>query len=194
MSNTLLFVISLFLTGYLLILIPAYWKAFGPDNFFWLSDIGLFLTVIGLWCQSSLLISTAIILTFPLDIIWVIDFILRLITRKNGLGIVDYMFNSKFPIFTRSLSLFHIFLPILWFWCLLMWGYNQKALWLAIMIVWLIFPLTYFLANPAKNINWVHYAPILNKKIASTWWRCILFILFPLLIILPMHVLLSVLF
>lgn len=44
-------------TAFVLVLIPIYWKHWGPANFLWFSDIALILGVPALWLESSLLAS-----------------------------------------------------------------------------------------------------------------------------------------
>jgi hypothetical protein len=42
---------------FLAVLLPIYLKTYGPTNFLWFCDAALILTVIGMWLESSLLIS-----------------------------------------------------------------------------------------------------------------------------------------
>jgi len=87
MNPIILTIVTYFLTLFLLILIPIYWKIYGLKNFLWFSDIGLFLTVIALWLNSSLLITTAALLILPFELFWILDYAFRLITRRPLLGV-----------------------------------------------------------------------------------------------------------
>ena len=195
MNEIILLLTKCLLTLFVIILVPTYWKAYGLENFLWLSDVGLFLTTIGLWLNSSLLISIAILLTLPLDIIWIVDFLFHLITGKNLLGVVGYMFDPKFSRWTRSLSLFHIFLPIIWIWCLTMWGYDENAFLYASVLVWVVLIATYFFTDPQKNINWAHLPTALKwKRIPTSLWLIMLLVAFPLIVIWPMQVVLKRIF
>src|SRR5579883_2409752 len=105
-------------TLFVFILIPCYWKKYGPKNFLWLSDIGVFLTFFALWLHSPLLNSMAIIGVMPFEIIWTIDYFYYLLFRRPLLNISDYMFDKSISTFIRALSLFHIVMPIIWLYLL----------------------------------------------------------------------------
>src|SRR5207237_3890877 len=62
------------LTAFVAFLVPYYWRHYGPQTFLWLSDAGLFLTVIALWRADRLLISMMAIGVLPLELFWNIDF------------------------------------------------------------------------------------------------------------------------
>lgn len=189
--NEIILLIASLLTIFIMVLVPIYWKNYGPQNFLWLSDIGLFLTMIALWVHSSLLISVVVIAILPFEIVWNIDFFFRLLTGRNLLRIVNYMFDSKNPKLVRSLSLFHVILPILWIWCLFMWGYDKRALEYATILIWVTMVLTYFLTNPEKNINWVFFPKVHQWDwIPPFLWLIFFLIAFPLVIIWPVHMLL----
>jgi hypothetical protein len=188
-------IVKYLLTLFVAILIPVYWKNYGVKNFLWLSDIGLFLTLLAVWFHSALLISIAMILVFPLEIIWNIDFFFNLITKRKLLNIVDYMFDPKYSLFLRSLSLFHTFLPIFWIWSLFAWGYDKNALGYGIIIVWIVLSLSYFFTDPKENINWVFLPMAYHwRKIPAFLWFIFLLIGFPLFILAPMHFILQYLF
>lgn len=192
MESTLLYTLAGLITLFLTILLPVYWKTYGPQNFLWLSDIGLFLTFFGLWLQSPLLISIAVITCLPLELIWCVDYFLQLFTRRNRLGIVEYMFDTKLSLFVRGLSLFHIVLPIIWVVCLFLWGYDNRALLYATLMVWIIFGATYLLTDPKENINWVFFPSAHNwKALSPLVWLLIMMGGFPILILWPMHALVN---
>ena len=48
------------LTGFLAVLVPVYWRTYGPSNFLWVSDIGLFLTVAAVWVNHPLPLGMAV--------------------------------------------------------------------------------------------------------------------------------------
>ena len=66
-------ILNISLTLFIIVLIPVYWKTYGPQNFLWLSDIGLFLTVLALWLKSSLLISMACVGVLFIELLWAND-------------------------------------------------------------------------------------------------------------------------
>lgn len=187
---------KLFLTNYVIFLIPIYWYNYGLQNFLWLSDIGLFLTLVGLWTNSNLLISISAVSVLLVELIWNLDFFLHLVFNIKVIKLSDYMFNKKYSIPLRLLSLFHIFMPIIWIIYLMQNGYNQEAIYYSIFLYWVILLLTYLFTDPIENINWV-FLPQINKKIgfiSPISWILLLFILFPLLIFFPTHYLFIKLF
>ena len=62
-------------TGYMVVLIPVYWKTYGPTNFLYFCDIALIMTLFALWRESALLISAAAVGIVLPQAIWAIDFI-----------------------------------------------------------------------------------------------------------------------
>ncbi|MHB1949040.1 MAG: hypothetical protein ACYCQI_13110 [Gammaproteobacteria bacterium] len=182
--------LRILITLFLAILIPLYYVNYGISNFLWLSDIGLFLTFLGIWIQSPLMISMAVIGVLPFEIFWIIDFFLQLILHKPIFGVTDYMFDAKYSKFLRSLSFFHIVLPILWFWLLIKWGYDDRAFKYQTILTWVVIILTYFFTPPHENINWI----FMPKQFHWHWmpsyvWLMILLIGVPLLFLLPLHIL-----
>ncbi|ACJ20320.1 hypothetical protein [Coxiella burnetii] len=187
-----LLITKLVFTAFTLVLIPFYWRAHGSQNFLWLSDIALFLTLIAFWMNSSLLISVSVISFLLPEIVWNIDFFFQLLARRRLLGVTDYMFDPKRTLFLRGLSLFHIALPILWIWGLYLWGYNKNAFGYATFLLWGILTATYFLTDPPKNINWVFLPHRLKWTWMPSWlWLMILLIGLPFTMIWPLHALLS---
>lgn len=187
--------LSIIYTAFLLVLIPVYWVKYKPANFLWFSDIALFAIGIALWTESRLLVSMMAVGTLALELIWNLDYFGRLIVRKPLLGLSDYMFDQANSMFLRSLSLFHVFLPLLMVWLLVKWGYDPQAIYLQTLLTWAILLLTYFLTNPSKNINWV-FGPG-NKpqsRISKGWYLAGVMLFFPVCILLPSHFLLKWLF
>jgi len=177
--------ILIFLTSLVLILLPIYWKNYGPQNFLWLSDIGLFITVLALWFKSDLLISFVSVGLLPLEILWNLDFFIHLFSGYNLCGLASYMFENKYSNVLKGLSLFHVFLPIIWIYYLLQWGYKPNAFKCFIILLWLILSLSLLISTKKENINWV-FKPE-KYEFNQLFWLVILYILFPLFITFPLH-------
>jgi hypothetical protein len=131
-------------TIFVIILVPVYWKNYGPENFLWFSDIALFAVGIALWTKSRLLISMMAVGLLILEIGWNIDFFFQLITGRQLIDLTNYMFDEELSLFLRGLSLFHVFLPAIVIWLLIKWGYEPKALYWQWALAWVVLPLTYF--------------------------------------------------
>jgi hypothetical protein len=128
-----------------------YWRAYGPTNFLWLSDVGLVLTLAALLSGSRLIASMAAVGMLALELAWTIDFLAggRLIT------IAAYMFDAKLPRYLRGLSLFHLALPPTLLFLVYQFGYDRRALIYQTLLTWAVLIVTYVTTDPEKNINWV---------------------------------------
>jgi hypothetical protein len=100
--------ISLAVTFWVALLIPDYWRT-TPLSFLWLCDTALLITTLGLWLESSLLLSVAAVGSLWWMLLWVIDFLIHLLggikTTPFPLGMANYMFEARFSMFSRVLSL-----------------------------------------------------------------------------------------
>jgi hypothetical protein len=179
-------------TLFVIILIPIYWKYWGPANFLWFSDVALFVSVAALWLESSLLASMMAVGVLLPELYWNVELLVRLLTGHKLFGLTDYMWNTKYPLYLRLLSLFHVFLPILLIVMLLKWGYAAPALYYQTLLAWLILFLCYKLTQPSANINWV-FGPGNSPQyhIPSKYYLMLMMAAYPLLIFLPTHFLLE---
>src|SRR2546422_10954932 len=75
-------------------LIPIYWRYYGPANFLWFSDLALLLTVATLWLESPLLASMQAVSVVLLELLWITDFVTRLASGIQLIGLADYMFKA----------------------------------------------------------------------------------------------------
>ena len=114
-------------TLFVCFLISIYWKQYGPSNFLWFSDIALMSIVAALWLESSLITSMMALSAVLLDVVWNLDFFVRVISGKSLTGLSDYMFNRKISRKIRAISLFHIVFPVLLLWMLSRLGYDRRA-------------------------------------------------------------------
>ena len=184
-----------FLTIFVALLIPVYLQYYGWQNFLWLSDIGLFLTVLALWFHSSLLMSMAVVGVMFTELVWCVDYFGELLFGYNLIDLSDYMFDSNYPMALRAISLFHVFVPIIWIWYLAKYGYDRRAFWYMSFLYWLVLAATYLFTDAAANINWV-FVPHARSGMAlsQSMWVAFLFAAFPLFIFLPSHFLCTKLF
>lgn len=182
---------------FLCVLVPAYWRKAdaGPLNFLWFSDIALFGTAAALWLENSLVVSTMAVGVLLPEIFWNVGFLLRLTTGKRFTGLTDYMFESRRPLFTRLLSLFHVFLPPLMLWLLARLGYDERAFVAMTLLSSMVLPVTYAVTKPEHNINWVHgWSGRRPWGLSPLTYLGILMVGFPLAVFLPTHLLLRAIF
>ena len=152
-------------TAFLAVLVPIYLHTYGPTNFLWFCDAALILTVAGMCLESSLLISMCAVGILLPQFLWIVDFGGNLL-GFHVLGLTGYMFDRHLPLFTRGLSLFHGWLPLLLLWLLGRLRYDKRALaaWTSLAAV--LLPASYLCALPAGahpanpniplNVNYVY--------------------------------------
>ena len=188
------FSINLLYSIFVCVLVPIYWRHYGPANFLWFSDLALFIGLAALWLESSLLASTQTVSVFLLELLWNIEFFVGLITGKQIFGLAEYMFKSDKPLWLRGVSLFHVPLPLILLWQVCCFGYDKRA-WIAQTgLFWLVMPLCFFFTQPGENINWV-FGPgnQPQRKIPAGVYLLLLLIGAPVFIYLPTHLLLRAL-
>ena len=177
------------------ILVPIYWKQYGPANFLWFSDIALLTMLPALWLENALLVSMMALSILLLELVWNIDFWTQLVTGKSMVALSAYMFDPDIPLFIRGLSLFHVALPVLVVWLLYRLGYDRRALLWQTIVALVVLPISYLFTNPRENINWVYGLGEKPQHIMPEWLFVLsLMIGIPLLIYLPMHFLLGRIF
>ena len=166
---------KLVVTAFLAVLVPVYLHTYGPTNFLWFCDAALILTVAGMWLESPLLISMCAVGILLPQCLWLADFGVNLL-GFHFLNLTGYMFDPALPLFTRALSLFHGWLPMLLVWLLFRLGYDKWAL-----ISWTVMAgglvlICYFftppagarLANPNIPIN-INYLYGFNDRQPQHW-------------------------
>lgn len=182
-------------TLYAAITVAVYAVKYPPGNFLWFSDIALVLTVPALWLESGLLAGMMAVGVLLPELFWNVGYFGRLLTGWRLSGLTDYMFDAHKPRYLRALSLFHVFLPVLLIWMVARLGYAPQALLAQTALCWIVLPLTYWLTDPALNVNWV-FGPARgrNKRLPALVHLGLLMIGFPVLVYLPAHLLLQALF
>jgi hypothetical protein len=183
--------IKVLITLFLCVLVPVYWRHYGPTNFLWASDIALFFICITVWLEKPLLNSMMAIGVLPLELGWIADFF----SGSHLLGVTSYMFDGSRALYLRSLSLYHLMLPPVIIFILFRLGYDRRALLAQTLFTWAILPLCYLVTDPADNIN---FAFGLGKN-PQTFMPPLLYlalemVLLPIVVCLPTHLLLRRLF
>jgi hypothetical protein len=157
-------------TLFVLVLIPVYLHEYGPTNFLWFCDAALLVAWVGTWLESSLLISACAVGILVPQCLWLADFGSRLL-GFHVMGLTDYMFDAKIPLFIRGLSLFHGWLPLALVWLLGRLGYDKRGLPAWTFLASVLVMICYFftpppgaqLAYPNQPIN-INYVFGINDK------------------------------
>ncbi len=196
------FLVKCLYTAYMAVLIPVYWKTYGPTNFLYFCDIALIMTLFALWLESPLLVSAAAVGIVLPQALWAIDFIATGIGWPLS-GMTGYMYDDALPVHARFLSFFHFWLPFFLLWLLRRTGYDPKGLPLWTIIALVSVYICYFFLpappapanNPGLPVN-VNYVFGFSDQAAQTWmpplvWFFLLQAMLVGLIFLPSHWLLK---
>jgi hypothetical protein len=179
---------------WLLIWCPIYWHAWGAVNFLHLCDVAVILTCIGLWSGNALLISSQAVSCLLIDITWAVDAGWRLLLGHHLLGGTEYLFEARFPLALRLLSLFHLVMPPLLLWCLYRVGYDRRGWPLQSAIALLVFLSSRF-ADPARNLNFAFRDAFFHRAWGPAPVHIAISILLLIFVIyFPTHLLLKILF
>jgi hypothetical protein len=172
------------------VIVPVYWRHYGPVNFLWLSDIALACIALAVITENRLLASMPAVGVLPLELAWTIDFM----SGGRLLGLAAYMFDSALPLYLRALSLFHLALPPTIVYLLWRGGYDDRALYWQTIVTLIALGAAY-LAQPKENVNWV-YGPGQEPQhvLPPLLYLGLEMAVIPLCVILPMHFLLRYLF
>ena len=180
---------------FVLILVPVYWRKWGPANFLWFSDVALFVMLVAVWLESSLLASMMAIGVLLPETAWNVGYFWRLLSGRKLFSLTDYMFDASRSLFLRSLSLFHVALPVLILYMLHQLGFEERAIQYQIAFGFIILSCTYFFTDPKENINWV-FGPgnEPQTKIKPGYYFLLVLIGFAVLLYLPTYFLLRLIF
>jgi hypothetical protein len=147
---------------WLLIWTPSYAVVWGWPNFLHLCDVSVFLTCAGLLASNRLLLSSQALATVIPDALWALDTGAREFFGRNLTGGTEYMWDPRYPLWVRLLSLFHIALPIVLLWMLSRMGYDRRAFALQSAIAAAALVASRFTPQQ-QNINFVFRAPVVHR-------------------------------
>jgi hypothetical protein len=180
---------------WLFVWVPAYWRTWGAANFLHLCDVSVILTCVGLWTSNSLLLSSQAVSSLLIDIVWASDAASRSFAGRHLIGGTEYLFDAKFPLCVRLLSLFHVVMPFVLLWALHRLGYDRRGWIVQSLIAIPVIVSSRLAATPQTNINYVFTDPFFHR----TWGPAplhlaavLLFLMF--VVYLPTHLLLMRLF
>lgn len=180
-------------TAFVAVLVPYYWQAYGPTNFLYFCDVALLLTVVALWRESPLLASMSAVGILLPQALWMVDFLAGF-TNWHLTGMTDYMFNPNLSLFTRALSFFHFWLPLLVLWLVWRLGYDRRALLAWTALAWVLVLVCYFLMpgppapadNPNLPVN-INYVYGFSDTEPQQWLPSLLYLLL-VLVVLPVGI------
>lgn len=182
-------------TAMVVVVVVPYWFRYRPGNFLWFSDIALLALVPALWLEDRTIASMMAVGVLLPETVWNVSYFGRLLTGVRLTSLTDYMFESHRPRWLRALSYFHVVLPPLMLWLLWTLGYDTDA-WIGQTVLgWAVLLLAYFLTAPAENVNWVHgWGAKAARRTPRLVHLGLVMLGFPLVVFLPTHLLLTLLF
>jgi len=144
--------------------LPAYAVAYGFANFLFLCNLSVILVAIGLWTCRRVLLSSQAVAILLVGAAWTLDFTARLLAGRHLIGGTEYMWDPRWPLFTRLLSLYHVALPVLLVLALRRIGYDSRGYWLqsGIAIAGVSIGRLF---GPVANINYAFVEPLFGR----TW-------------------------
>jgi hypothetical protein len=171
--------------------VPAYWHAWGLANFLHLCDLAVFLTCVGLWTNSALLLSSQAVGSLLVDFAWTLDAAWKIVAHHHLIGGTEYLFDPHVALWIRLLSLFHVLLPPLLLWALCRTGYDRRAWALQSGIAVVAFIASRF-TTPANNINFAFTDPFWHRSVGPAPIHVAASILFMAVVVyLPTHLVLA---
>jgi len=140
--------LKLSVTGFVVVLVPVYYRYYGPTNFLYFCDAALLLSLDSIWTGRALPASMAAVGILLPQALWCADFIGELL-GMNLVGLTKYMFDPNRSLFLRGLSFFHFWLPLLLLYLVRRLGYDRRALGAWTGLAWGLCLVAYFLLPPA---------------------------------------------
>jgi hypothetical protein len=173
-------------TVFVLYVMAVWWRNYGWKNFLWFSDIAFIGAVPAMWLEDATLASVLAVAVLLPELLWNVDYALRLLLRRRITGLTDYMFEPERPLLLRGLSLFHVPLPLVLLWMIAAYGYDATAgLPGAVVLAAVVLPWSRLVSAPEKNINWTY--GLGAKRVSWPGWLYVfvLFVGFVLLVFVP---------
>ena len=173
----------------------VYWNTHGPQNFLWFCDLANLVIAYGVVIESPLILSSQAVSVLLVQALWMIDVLGRSLAGIHLIGGTEYMFNPAIPLPLRLLSLYHVVVPVVLVWVMLRLGYDRRGWLLQTGVAWVVLPLSLWLTEPARDINWVHGLfgrP--QSLVAPPIYFAALMIGYPVVLYFPTHLVLRRLF
>jgi len=143
--------------------IPSYVMHWGWIDLLLFCDVAFLLTCIGLAASNTLLLSSQAVCSLPAGLLWSLDLGSRLFFGRHLFGGTEYMWDTRYPLWLRLISLFHVLLPPLLLVVLRHTGYDHRALRLQSAIAAVLLVVSYFI-GPARNLNYAFVDPIVRRQ------------------------------
>ncbi len=153
--------------AWLAIYLPSYALAYGWANFLFLCNLGVLITALALWTGSARWLSAQALSALPIGAVWAVDYIAGIAVGHSPFGFTAYMWEARYPLFTRALSLYHVAWPLLLLFLLSRTGYDRRGWRLQALVAAIVIPLSRLVTDPAENVNFAFAAPLFGRQLGS---------------------------
>jgi hypothetical protein len=175
-------------SAFVLVILLVWLRHYGWRNLLWFSDIALLGAVPALWFDSAALAGVLAVAVLGPELLWNVDFLLRLVARRRIIGLTEYMFEADRPRILRLLSLFHVPLPLLLLWMVWDYGYaSAVALPGAVLLAAVVLPASRVFGSARENINWTYGPARVQTRLTPVAYLALLFAGFVLIVFVPTH-------
>jgi hypothetical protein len=149
---------------WLVVFVAVYGWAYGAANFIRLCDVTVIVTCIGVMTGSALLVSSQAVSSLVVDLAWDVDLLWRLMFGRHLIGGTEYMWDERYPLWVRLMSLFHLAWPPLLFVVLRRLGYDPRGFVLQCGVAAVVLVASRFIL-PGENLNFAYRDPFFHR----TW-------------------------
>lgn len=150
-SSRLPLALKISVTGFVAVLVPVYYRHYGPTNFLYFCDVALGLSVVSIWTGHPLPASMAAVGIMLPQALWCVDFLGEL-AGVHLVGMTSYMFDARHSVLLRGLSFFHFWLPFLLIFLVKRLGYDRRALLSWTALAWGLCLVCYVALPPAGTV------------------------------------------
>ena len=149
--------------AWLVLFVAGYGWAYGAANFVRLCDVAVILTCLGIMTGSALLVSSQAVSSLVVDLAWDLDLLWRLLFGHHLIGGTEYMWDGRYPLWVRLMSLFHVVWPPLVIGVLRRLGYDSRGFALQCAIAVAVFVVSRFVL-PGENLNYAFRDPFFHRS------------------------------
>lgn len=127
----------------------------GWTEIFWYCDIAAVILAIGILFKKTYLFSGTLIMAIPAQLIWIFDFILKVL-GFSGFGRTELLFSLPFTTILTSIIIHIILIPIA-IYSVIIYGFDRKGLWVSLIFSTVLLLISFFVSPYDSNINCVFY-------------------------------------
>jgi len=147
---------------WLVVFTTVYGWAYGPANFLQLCDVAVILTCLGIMQGNAVLLSSQAVSSMVIDAAWSLDVLARQLSGRHLIGGTEYMWDTRWPLWLRLMSLFHVGWPPLLAWAVRRLGYDSRGLALQCGIAAVVLVASRAVL-PEQNLNFAHRDPFFHR-------------------------------